>query len=87
VFNAPCTPGEDPYYTRREDVLQPDQEYLDRAFSAVLSFYKLTGEGDLSRAVRTIRAQIMNLHSFDWSKLAALLEKSASSSHAVGQIE
>jgi len=79
VFTAPCAPGEDPYYTRREDVLQPDQEYLDRAFAAVLPFYNLKREGDLSGAIRTIRAQITNLLSFDWSKLAGLMEKGASS--------
>jgi len=79
VFSAPCAPGEDPYFTRRDDVLQPDQDYLNRAFAAVLPFYNLKTEGDVSSAIRTIRAQIMNLLSFDWSKLAALMEKGASS--------
>ncbi len=75
VFTAPCSPGEDPYYTRREDVLQPDQTYLDRAFAAVIPFYNLKKESDAGRAVKTIRAQIMNLRSFDWTKLAALMDK------------
>lgn len=75
VFTAPCAAGEDPYFTRREDVLEPLPEYLDRVFAAVLPFYSLKGEGDASGAVRTVRAQIMNLLSFDWSKLAALMEK------------
>lgn len=79
VFTTPCATGEDPYYTRRGDVLQPDHDYLDRAFAAVLPFYNLKKEGDVSGAIRTIRAQIMNLLSFDWSKLAALMEKDASS--------
>jgi hypothetical protein len=68
-----------PYYTRRDDVLQPDPDYLDRAFGAVLPFYNLKSEGDVPGAIRTIRAQIMNLLSFDWSKLAALMEKGVSS--------
>jgi Fe-S-cluster containining protein len=79
VFTAPCAIGEDPYYTRRDDVLQPDPDYLDRAFGAVLPFYNLKKEGDVPGAIRTIRAQIMNLLSFDWSKLAALMDKGASS--------
>jgi hypothetical protein len=79
VFTVPCAPGEDPYYTRRVDVLQPDPEYLDRAFAAVLPVYNLKREDDISGAVRTIRAQIMNLLSFDWSKLAVIMEKSPSS--------
>jgi len=79
VFTAPCAIGEDPYYTRRDDVLQPDPDYLDRAFAAVLPFYNLKNEGEVSGAIRTIRAQIMNLLSFDWSKLVVLMEKNAPS--------
>ncbi len=79
VFTAPCAAGEDPYFTRRDDVLQPDQEYLDRTFAAVLPFYNLRREGDVSAAIRMVRGQIMNLLSFDWSKLAALMEKGAPS--------
>lgn len=75
VFTAPCAIGEDPYYTRRDDVLQPDLDYLDRAFAAVLPFYNLKREGNVSSEIRKIRAQIMNLRSFDWSKLVALMEK------------
>jgi Fe-S-cluster containining protein len=74
VFTTACSPGEDPYYTRRDDVLQPDQAYLDRVFAAVLPFYNLKQEGDADRAIRTVRAQIMNLLSFDWSKLAVLMD-------------
>ena len=75
MFTAPCAPGEDPYFTRRDDVLEPIPEYLDRAFAAVLPFYNLKAEGDASGAIKTVRSQIMNLLSFDWSKLAALMEK------------
>lgn len=75
VFTAPCAAGEDPYFTRRDDVLEPEQEYLDRTFAAVLPLYHLTREGDGSAALRVIRGQIMNLLSYDWSKLAALMEK------------
>lgn len=75
VFERPCVPGEDPYFTRREDVLDPIQEYLDRVFAAVLPLYDLKTEGDTAAAIRTVRSQIMNLLSFDWSKLAGLMEK------------
>ena len=87
VFTTPCAPGEDPYYTRREDVLQPDPDYLDRVFAAVLPFYNLKRDGDLAGAIRTIRDQIMNLLSFDWSKLAGLMEKGASSVDATKKRE
>jgi len=82
VFTAPCAPGEDPYYTRRGHILQPDPAYLDRVFAAVLPFYNLKREGDLSGAIRMIRSQIMNLLSFDWSKLAGLMQKGTSPENA-----
>jgi hypothetical protein len=34
---------------------------------------------DVPGAIRIIRAQIMNLLSYDWSKLAALMEKGGES--------
>jgi len=77
VLSAPCAPGEDPYFTRRHDVLEPVPGYLDRAFAAVILLYNMKTGGDSASAIRTIRSQIMNLLSYDWSKLAALLEKGA----------
>lgn len=77
VFTTPCAPGEDPFFTRNDDVLKPLQEYLDRAFAAVIPLYSGVRKEDVSGSIRTIRAQIMNLLSYDWSKLADLLEKGA----------
>ena len=76
VFTAPCGPGEDPYYTRRDDVLQPHPDYLDRAFAAVIPLYSGVRKDDMQGAIRIIRTQIMNLLSYDWSKLASLMEQS-----------
>ncbi len=78
VLTVPCAAGEDPYFTRREDVLEPDQEYLDRTFAAVLPIYNMKKESELSAAIKTIRSQVMNLLSYDWSKLTELMEKNAS---------
>jgi Fe-S-cluster containining protein len=75
VFTRPCTTGEDPYYTRRDDVLVPLAEYADRAFASVLPFYHLKQDEDPGRSIRTIRSQILNLQTFDWTKLVALLEQ------------
>lgn len=77
VFTAPCAPAEDPYYTRRDDVLQPIPEYLDRAFAAVIPLYSGVRGDDAAGAIRVIRAQIMNLLSYNWSKLAEAIEKAA----------
>ena len=79
VFSAPCAPGEDPYYTRRDDVLVPLTDYTDRAFAAVLPFYNMKREGDLSQALKLIRSQIMNLQTFDWRRLVAVIEQTGAS--------
>ncbi|HYA85889.1 MAG TPA: YkgJ family cysteine cluster protein [Nitrospirota bacterium] len=78
VFQKPCAEGEDPYYTRRDDVLVPLPEYSDRAFAAVLPFYNINikQEIDPAQAIRLVRSQIMNLQSYDWKKLVAILDKS-----------
>ena len=75
VFTTPCAPGEDPYYTRRDDVLVPIADYTDRAFAAVLLFYNMKREGDLSHAIKLIRSQIMNLQTFNWGRLVTLIEQ------------
>ncbi len=75
VFITPCAPDEDPYYSRRGDVLEPIQDYTDRAFAAVLSFYNMKKEGGTDNAVRTVRSQIMNLQTYDWKKMVAIMEK------------
>ena len=79
VFTTPCAQGEDPYHTRREDVLTPIQDYIDRAFAAVLPFYDLKKESDTGKAIRLIRSQIMNLQTFDWNRLVAIIENPAGS--------
>jgi Fe-S-cluster containining protein len=74
VFATPCAPGEDPYYTRRDDVLVPMADYTDRAFAAVLASYKMEKERDIAKAVKLIRGQIMNLQEYDWNKLVKAME-------------
>ncbi|MCL6106041.1 MAG: YkgJ family cysteine cluster protein [Actinobacteria bacterium] len=72
VFGKPCEPGEDPYYTRRGDVMIPLPRYTDRAFAAVFSFYRINEE-DVDGAIGLIRAQMINLLDYNWPKLAAAL--------------
>lgn len=71
VFTTPCAPGEDPYYTRRDDVLVPLSDYTDRAFAAVVLYYGLEKEKDIGKAVRTIKGMIRNLQEQDWRTFAA----------------
>ena len=72
VFGEPCAEGEDPYHTRRDDVLTPLREYTHRAFAQVFPFYGVTEEKDRTEEtiVRIIQTQITNLHTYDWRKLS-----------------
>jgi len=56
-------------------VLVPLPEYTDRAFAAVVMFYELEREGNVAKAVKLIRAQIMNLQEYDWKKLVKVMEE------------
>ncbi len=75
VFTSPCAPGEDPYYTRRDDVLVPLAEYTDRAFGAVAQFYEMKSENNISGTIKLIRSRIMNIQTYDWKKLVSILEQ------------
>jgi len=76
VFTTPCAAGEDPYYTRRVDVLVPIADYTDRAFAVVLPFYNMKREVELAAAIKLIRSQIMNLQTIDWTKLVTVMDAS-----------
>lgn len=72
VFSTPCAPGEDPYYTRRDDVLVPLSDYTDRSFAAVRSFYGNEKEKDTARTIQIIKGKIMNLQERNWKMLITL---------------
>jgi len=79
VFGKPCAEGEDPYYTRREDVLPPVKKHVDQAFFIMLPFYgiekeservKVVENGDMHKMVRVMQAcnwksLAEKMHNFD----------------------
>lgn len=69
VFNRRCHEGEDPYYTRIEDVLSPPREYLQRAFLKVLPFYNIKGDIEKNLVEEFIRSQALILQAFEWKSL------------------
>ncbi len=77
VFGKPCGPGEDPFFTRRGDVLTPIREYTDQAFLVMLPFYGIRDEARKERAVKEglLHAQAMNLPSHDWARLLGVMEE------------
>ncbi|MDA8085845.1 MAG: YkgJ family cysteine cluster protein [Nitrospiraceae bacterium] len=77
VFGRPCAPGEDPFFTRRGDVLTPVREYMDRALFVMMPFYGIHGEAQREKAVREgffLRTQAMNLQKQNWTELLRLME-------------
>lgn len=72
VFGSPCAEGEDPFFTRRDDVLTPIREYTDRAFFVMLPFYGISDRADRLKAVREnlIHSQARNLQECNWRMLA-----------------
>lgn len=76
VFGAPCGQGEDPFFTRREDVLIPLEEYTNRAFSVMLPFYGVTGEAQKAHVIKNklIHTQAENLQGLEWKNLIKAVE-------------
>lgn len=70
VFKRACSPQEDPYYTRRQDVLIPERYYIQQAFLKILPFYGLMNTGDPKIAEEFIRSQAKVLQHIDWTALA-----------------
>ena len=76
VFNRPCQPGEDPYYTRRKDVLTPDERFKNKAICAMLPFHGIKDRARRKLAARSgiLNNQVKNLHEIDWCSLALRME-------------
>lgn len=75
VFGKPCDDGEDPYHTRRNDVLTPIEDYTNQAIFAMLPFYGITDEADRIMALEDglIHTQAQNLQSYDWKNLLKVM--------------
>ena len=76
VFNKPCSLGEDPYYTRRQDVLTPLEKYKNKALAAMLPFHGIKERGKRKQAMRKgfLNSQVQNLHEVNWKNLALRMD-------------
>ncbi len=77
VFGKPCEEGEDPFYTRREDVLDPVKKYVDQAFFIMLPFYGVEKESERIRIVETgeFHKMAKELQAFNWKSVAEKMNK------------
>ncbi|WP_052813319.1 YkgJ family cysteine cluster protein [Desulfonatronum thioautotrophicum] len=72
VFDTPCAEGEDPFYSRREDVLTPSEPFKNTAFRVTLPFYGIVDETDKDIAIKEnhIHRQVRVLQQCNWKELA-----------------
>lgn len=72
VLGRPCGQSEDPYYTRREDLLTPLQDFTNEAIFIMLPFYGISKEADRQKAInnRFIHTKVQNIFSCNWKSLA-----------------
>jgi uncharacterized protein len=77
VFSTPCGEGEDPYYTRREDVLSPIKKYTDRAFFIMLPFYGVEDEKERWKIIESgaVHQVVKLMQTCNWKSLADKMEK------------
>jgi Fe-S-cluster containining protein len=77
VFTKPCEEGEDPYYTRRHDVLTPDDKVKDKALSFMLPYHGIIQRSERREAMRNgyMHQFIKNLQEINWPKVALQLSK------------
>ena len=75
VFNTPCDQGEDPYYTRRKDVLIPDESLKEKALMRMLPFHGIREKRLFKRAIREgfLNQFVKNLREVDWRNLGIRL--------------
>jgi len=77
VFGRPCAEGEDPYYTRREDVLSPLKKYIDRAFFIMLPFYGVEDEAQRLKIIEsgTVHQVVKLMQTCNWKSLAEKMDE------------
>jgi len=77
VFSTPCAEGEDPYYTRREDVLSPIKQYTDRAFFIMLPFYGVEDENERWRIIESgaVHQVVKLMQTCNWKSLSDKMDE------------
>jgi Fe-S-cluster containining protein len=77
VFSRECEDGEDPYYTRREDVLSPIKKYVDKAFFIMLPFYGVESESERLKIIESgaVHNMVKLIQNCNWKSLADKMDE------------
>jgi len=71
VFGRPCDEGEDPFYTRPQDLLPPVTRHVEQAFFIMLPFHGVEKESERIKVIeqRIIHRMVKNLKECNWRLL------------------
>lgn len=77
VLDKVCEEGEDPYYTRRQDVMTPGEGYTNKAFNAMLPFYGAKTRAQRRQVIksRVIHTKARPMRSCNWPSLSDKMEE------------
>ena len=72
VFGKACEEGEDPFFSRRKDVLTPDEKQKNKVLSSMLPYHGITNRQAKKEAMKNnyLFQHVRNLQEVDWPKLA-----------------
>ena len=75
VFNRSCAPMEDPYYSRRKDVLTPSESLKEKALMQMLPFHGIRDKKLAKKAVKEgyLNQFVKNLREIEWKNLGTRL--------------
>ncbi len=80
VFVKSCEEGEDPFHTRRNDVMDPVKKYVDQAFFIMLPYHGIEKESVRIKFIEAgeMHKMVRELHACNWKALAEKMEKPSS---------
>ena len=72
VFFTSCEEGEDPFHTRRHDVMDPVKKHVDQAFFIMLPYHGIEKESDRIKFIEAgeMHNMVRELHGCNWKALA-----------------
>jgi Fe-S-cluster containining protein len=76
VFGTPCAEGEDPFHTRREDVMDPVKKYVDQAFFIIMQYHGIVKDSEKIKIVESggMHKMARELYTCNWRLLAERME-------------
>ncbi|UCH80920.1 MAG: YkgJ family cysteine cluster protein [Nitrospiraceae bacterium] len=77
VFDIPCKENEDPFHTRRHDVMDPVKRYVDQAFFIMLPYHGIDKESDRIKYIEAgeMHNMVRELHGCNWRALAEKMNR------------